>query len=258
MSDTFHIKDKKTLEQFFGVLVNESVRKAKSTPLLREDYAELQREADDEKDKQDKQKSAKDDVDALFGGGDEGGDEGGEEGGDLGGDEGGDMDMDLDLGGDEVEQQVDTSDASRQAAKAITVTQDVEGIVDLLNLIRSGRSLKNAEVLEELTKWLEDMTDAQKLFTVTVLSGIKDIVTAGESAEEAQDPDDAGVDVTMPEEEGMEKKRGKKAPGDATGEAPSVSQVTSVEDTSAPIVVGRRNEAYIRAYRDKIRSLIGD
>lgn len=254
MSDTLHIKDRKSLEQFFSVLVAESVDRAKDARLLCEDYAELQREADDEKDNQERTKSAKDDVDALFGGGKgQGGPEGkgGEE--TLGGDEGGE-DMDLDIGG---EPEVDTSDAASKAAKAITVTADVEGIVDLLNLIRSGRSLKNANILEELTTWLEDMTDAQKLFTVTVLTGIKDIITAGESAEEAEDPDESGVDVTMPKEEDKAM-RGKQEPGEATGEAPAVTQVTSVEDTTAPIVVGRRNEAYVRAYRDRIRQLIGD
>jgi hypothetical protein len=256
---TIRINSKASLERFLDTVILESVESAKRT--LNEDAMQLQYEADEEKSKQERQKSAKGDVDALFGGGgdDEVEQEPKQKSSDMGDESGEELDLDsMDMGGEDI----DTSDASAEAAKAITVTQDVDGIVDLLNLIRSGRSLKNAEILKQLTTWIDEMSDAEKLFTVTVLSGIKDIVTAGESAEEAEDPDDAGVSVTMQKDEDVDQTGGKKEIGEPLGQTPPpsvrVARSDGLEDTSAPIVVGRRNESFMKEYRNKIRELIGD
>ena len=151
-----------------------------------------------------------------------------------------------------------------------------EGISGTLNLIRAGRSFKDADIAEQLRKYVETLSDAEQLALGTFLSAIRDIAV-GETAQEAPDPSDPKVDIDIsstgeeqgqaPEGEAPPQERPAEEP--VTGEAPPRGEPAmkrpeseDLEDTEAPIQVGRTQQLAAHRERDMqfrqhIRELIG-
>jgi len=73
----------------------------------------------------------------------------------------------------------------------------VKDVVEKLNIIRSGRSFKDAEVKQNMEQYLNDLDSAEKTALLSFLKGISEIVTAGVSGEEAFEPAEDPAKVRM-------------------------------------------------------------
>ena len=69
----------------------------------------------------------------------------------------------------------------------------LDDVVEKLNVIRSGRSLKDEEVLSAMQKYLDELDTAEKTALLSFLKGISEVMTAGVSGEEAYEPSEAKV-----------------------------------------------------------------
>lgn len=279
---SLRINTPEALKRFLEIVVEEATSNAyaKEKKLQQKFAEESLHEADPE-----------DEKDPLFADDDEGGDEGGgdDEGGDdvlfadddEGGDDegGGEEELDLDAPEDDgagLEKQKQQGDAYETKPTPLDLELgkiSSEGISGTLNLIRAGRSFKDANVAEELRTYIESLSDAEALALGTFLSAIRDIAV-GHSAEEAPDPSDPEYDVSVkpqqqksedqPEQDPQQQQQQQAQPEqrpvqqDPQQQEPRRPQPDELEDTEAPIQVGRRNENVERdqTFRNHIRELI--
>jgi len=328
--------EKITAENLLQIIAEEGVRSAyekEKAYQAKMSGGKLMDEADDEEE------------DPLFGGGDE--KEDGEEAPAGGGEEEGgetvdDADLgDMDLGGEEgdgdIESQGEPGDAGvpGEAGKDPAQTDKVgyvqsplelelgkisyEGIGATLNMIRAGRSFKDADVAEQLENWVTSLSEPEQLALGVFLEALKDI-SEGSDSSQSPDPSDPsiGVNITTDQDsrirpggvqmsgdpnspqqphphQGADSAPAPPPPGQPRGtggevnlqqqgqqkytDQPGVQQVQQMtggppqdqvpqttnapesdeedlEDTDAPLVVGRRNEAKEREIRAKIREMI--
>jgi hypothetical protein len=86
-------------------------------------------------------------------------------------------------------------DSDKAALKTGDVT--VKDIVEKLNVIRSGRSLKDEDVKSSMEKYINDLESAEKTALFSFLKGISEIVTAGVEGEKAFEPSEKPASVKM-------------------------------------------------------------
>jgi hypothetical protein len=120
-----------------------------------------------------------------------------------------------------------------------------ETIIDKLNTIRSGHSLKRSDIREQMEEYIAALEDAEKVALNAFLEGIAAIITGSEEGDEAEEP---SPEVKM--------KTSTKVVGDApkkkvivqadddetvavkkTKKVPKPKKSGSAEDTSPPIKV---------------------
>jgi hypothetical protein len=82
----------------------------------------------------------------------------------------------------------------------------VEDVVEKLNVIRSGKSFKDEEVLVNMQKYLEELEKPEKTALLAFLKGISEIVTAGVSGAKAFEPTDSPSKVKMDKKSSEKKK----------------------------------------------------
>lgn len=222
-------------------------------------------------------------ADPIFGDEEEGGDEGGDEE-EAGGDEGGADALDAlagDEGGDEGGGEEDAAaeepeaEPEPQKAQIRPAPLDLElgqissdGLISTLNMIRAGRSFKEAEIATQLRNYFErQLNDSERLALATFLSALHDI-TSGTPADQAPEPDDENVNIDARDQEQQTQTQ---RPHDQTPQAqqqqppqqqqrPAPPTGRGVEDTSPPIQVGprdRERQRMYEEYRNKIRSILG-
>ena len=73
----------------------------------------------------------------------------------------------------------------------------IDDVIDRLNVIRSGKSLKDEEVISSMEKYLKSLDKAEKTALFSFLKGISEIMTAGISGEDAFEPQDPPATVKM-------------------------------------------------------------
>ena len=73
----------------------------------------------------------------------------------------------------------------------------LEDVIDRLNVIRSGKSLKDEDVVSSMKKYLESMDSAEKTALLSFLKGISEIMTAGIPGDKAFEPGDKPATVKM-------------------------------------------------------------
>lgn len=120
-------------------------------------------------------------------------------------------------------------------------------IKDRLNTIRSGRSLRNKEIREELKDYFKNLDPSEQIALHAFLDGIAQVLTAGVDGSEAEDPSDPPHNVKMTSSPSKEKpdEKPKKKP---------LGQKPGAEDTAPPIDVGKKQQT--EAIRRKIRELM--
>jgi hypothetical protein len=237
------ITAKKDLALYFKVLAEEAVRKA---------YEEESRESLNE-------------ADPIFGDDEEGGEE---EGGDAG-DKGGEDDI---FGGDEGDedeepeqpaeepQMEEPPQEDRVEVRPTPLTLELgevtsDGLIATLNMIRAGRSFKEADISSELRKYFEDqLSDSERLALATFMSAIRD-VTSGKAAKEAPDLGDENVNIDATDRERRERRPPQ--PTQAQRAALRTSSTRGQEDTTAPIQVGPSNESKKEEFRAYIKTILG-
>lgn len=66
----------------------------------------------------------------------------------------------------------------------------VDDIIEKLNIVRSGRSTKDADVKRELEEYVSQFDENEKTALVAFLEGLGQILTSGVDSEDAVDPQD--------------------------------------------------------------------
>lgn len=112
----------------------------------------------------------------------------------------------------------------------------LEDVVEKLNVIRSGRSLKDEEVLAAMQKYLDDLETAEKTALFSFLKGISQVMTAGVEGDKAFEPSESPAKVKMDKKPSQQKVSIKptviKKP---TSKSPE--KKTSEEDTTPPLPI---------------------
>lgn len=70
-------------------------------------------------------------------------------------------------------------------------------IVDKLNAIRSGKSLKDSGVRARIADYFRDLTTAQRLALYAFLEGLAEVIAAEIPGDDARQPDDPDIGVGM-------------------------------------------------------------
>jgi len=131
-------------------------------------------------------------------------------------------------------------------------------IRDKLNTIRSGRSLRDRDIKDELKSYVMKLDGDERGALHAFLDGIGQILTAGIESEEAQEPSDDPYDIEM-------EKREDGDDGEDASPTKSTKPVKKpvnrkkqrgLEDTSAPIQVGKA--AKTESIRRRVRELMGN
>lgn len=108
----------------------------------------------------------------------------------------------------------------------------VEDVVEKLNIIRSGRSFKDEDVLTGMKDYLDDLEPAEKTALLSFLKGISEIVTAGVEGEEAFEPADNPAKVKM--EKSSSKKQKVIIKPNVIKKPEQKTKSSSEEDTTPP------------------------
>lgn len=111
---------------------------------------------------------------------------------------------------------------------------ELEDVIEKLNVIRSGKSLKDEEVLASMKQYLDELDEAEKTALLSFLKGISEVMTAGVEGDKAFDPSDNPAKVKMEKKPGFQKVTIKpnvikkpSTPGKASNE----------EDTTPPVPI---------------------
>ena len=124
---------------------------------------------------------------------------------------------------------------SEEDDKAALSTGEIslENVVEKLNVIRSGRSLKDEEVLSAMQKYLDELDVAEKTALFSFLKGISEVMTAGVEGDKAFEPSEAKVK--------MEKKPSQQKvsikPNVIKKPTANSKQSTRKEDTTPPVPI---------------------
>jgi len=70
--------------------------------------------------------------------------------------------------------------------------EPIEQIISAINIIRSGRSFKDAPVKVELEKYLNDLDDKEKGILITFLKGLSQVASGQIPGDQATEPEDNG------------------------------------------------------------------
>lgn len=103
-------------------------------------------------------------------------------------------------------------------------------IVELFNVMRSGKSLKDAEVRKHFQMYFDSLSGSERVSLFAFSKAMADIISGENSAEDVKNqpqPEDFGVEVTKDDDAPKEKKAKKKKVAKA-----------EKKDDSTPIVVG--------------------
>lgn len=70
--------------------------------------------------------------------------------------------------------------------------EPIDQIISAINIIRSGRSFKDAPVKVELEKYLNDLDDKEKGILITFLKGLSQVASGQIPGDQAAEPQDGG------------------------------------------------------------------
>ena len=126
-------------------------------------------------------------------------------------------------------------DAGKIKAQKLPEAMEADDIAKMLNIIRSGKSLKDPEVQERFDIWFAALAPPEKVALKGFLDGIAQIIAGDVEAEEASKPSAAPYNVEMGATPKKKPRRALKKDDKKSGEGDDAAGV----DT--PIVVGEVN-----------------
>lgn len=109
--------------------------------------------------------------------------------------------------------------------------EPADQIISAINVIRSGRSFKDAPVKVELEKYLNDLDDKEKGILITFLKGLSQISSGQVPGEQAVEPGDTGKYRVV--SSGGTKIQVKPAGGGSTPQPPTQEDTTAPEQAGA-------------------------
>lgn len=138
--------------------------------------------------------------------------------------------------GESKKQPVDDDDNDQ---KALAEAPDLDQIIEKLNLIRSGKSLKDSIIQHRFKSYYDDLSDAERVALFAYLKGIAQIVNGDIEPDLAQEPADDPANIHMHKLKGKKLQQVKRDQKRTI--KPSISsggsQSKSAEDSSGPVVV---------------------
>jgi hypothetical protein len=126
--------------------------------------------------------------------------------------------------------------ANKEKKKALVpgpeevMSADLGDIITKLNVMRSGKSLKDNDVKVALGDYFDSLSSGERQSLYVFLSGLSQIMSSGVSGKAAPDPGEVGIKVSAPDAEA------KPASNDIPTQAKSTKSPSQSSDT--PIVVG--------------------
>jgi hypothetical protein len=145
----------------------------------------------------------------------------------------------------ETELDDETAVKKEDETEAIPAGEDITFYMlrDKLNVIRSGKSLKDAEVKADLQAYFDRLDDVEKEALYTFLDSIGKVMIDVISGTQALDPSDAEVDIEMSHGDGHAHDSGSESMSNndrvAQVAQDQASDAPSPENDSAPIKVGQ-------------------
>lgn len=136
-----------------------------------------------------------------------------------------------------VEEKEEDNKPKVEFTKELPESIEVEQIVDTLNLIRSGPSLKDEGVLERFSEYFGALSSAEKVALLGFLDGISQVIVGGVSGTDAQSPAGAPFNVDMESKPKQGRSDAEKSVEKIPAKAKNVSN-QSPSGTEAPIIVG--------------------
>lgn len=108
----------------------------------------------------------------------------------------------------------------------------LKSVVRTLNILRSGRSLRNKDILSNIKEYFNSLTDSEKRSMMAFLVALSDIMSKGEEGDEVPSPSDTPFDVQM------KRKDSDSPPPKSSKARNSKDSSRKGSDKSVPIVVG--------------------
>jgi hypothetical protein len=120
---------------------------------------------------------------------------------------------------------------------------DVDMVIDRLNSVRSGKSLKDPLIGKNFDEYFNSLSDAEKTALFVFLKGIAQIVTGEMGGQQAVEPGDKPVNISITKEPTEKVKHVKPNVLKTPMPVGTAKASTAGEDTSAPtaIVPKKRN-----------------
>lgn len=134
-----------------------------------------------------------------------------------------------------------TVDADTENLESGEISPD--DVIDKLNMIRSGRTLKDQEVKQRMDQYVQSLTAAERTALLSFLKGIAQIVTGEVQAQQASEPSEHPSDIKMDKENTSNKpdphgtKQKHVQPNVIRGKTPVNAKKPGAENTSAPLPV---------------------
>lgn len=135
----------------------------------------------------------------------------------------------------EDEEKVSSSKSVEGDTDDMKSTPKVSDVVEKLNTVRSGRSLKDEDVLKRFTDYFESLTDAEKTAMFVYLKGIGQILTGDLPAQQAADPGDDPANIKTTKKD-VSNTKSLKPNVVSEPDSPLVKKTASKEEDTAPPV----------------------
>lgn len=133
-------------------------------------------------------------------------------------------------------------------------TPELSDVIEQFNLVRSGRSVKDAEVKEQLKKYFNNLEDSEKIALFAFMKAFAELTSSDPAKEKADDPSDPPYYIDMNrrvEDKGKEEKGRPDRPKSKVATRPDIEQALDV-----PIVVGESRSREPNNVRDVLRKFL--
>jgi len=119
----------------------------------------------------------------------------------------------------------------------------LQDVVKMLNVLRSGRSIKDPPIQKKLKAYLDQLAPEQRETLYIFLTGLSEIMVGDETGKKAMDPEQVGIKITVPKKKEKEE------------ETVVVKDEEEEGTAETPIVVGEiANKTYLRRiFRENAR-----
>lgn len=138
------------------------------------------------------------------------------------------------------EKSEDNREEENDDTKAMQTVPDLEQIIEKLNSIRSGHSLRDSAVKDRFEGYVNDLQDTEKVALFAFLKGISQIITGDLEPELATEPEDDPAHVKMHRGKKVQKVQKKSVDANVI-KKPDASSAkkssSSSEDTTPPTPV---------------------
>lgn len=117
-----------------------------------------------------------------------------------------------------------------------------EEIVNKLNILRGGKSLKNKEVQDSLRKYYSGLNGTEKSTLLVLLTAISQILAGVETGETALDLHDAGIDIENKNVKGIQKDQIKTPEKSKPAEIEKKTSIQTKEKEQPVIKIGENQD----------------